>query len=379
MLDRIRREIVALCHAGLDSVMFRRRVLNALRRAVPVDAAWWATVDPATLLYTSAVRDGMPETSTPRFVENEFLQDDANKFIDLARTQVMVRSLSDATRGDLSQSRRYREILLPLRLGDELRAVLRAGDRYWSFLCLHREPSEVYFSRKEAAFVRDLAPHLAQGVRAGFLLGAATTADDNIGPGLILLADDFSVIGMTPPAEDWIGRLGPEEWDHQTELPMAVYAVAARLRALEQPGEEAPLVPRLRLRTASGEWLVLHASRLNGGMPDSPVAVIIEQPTPLELAPLIVEAYGLTERERMVTQMVLQGLSTREIAARLCISTNTVQDHLKAVFDKTGVRSRRELPAQILGRHYLHRAKAQDPIAPSGYFGTTARRRPAES
>ena len=86
----------------------------------------------------------------------------------------------------------------------------------------------------------------------------------------------------------------------------------------------------------------------------------------------------MTEREQMVTALVLQGLSTREIAARLFISTNTVQDHLKAVFDKSGVRSRRELSAQLFGQHYLHRARAQDPIAPSGYFRTPKRRHPAE-
>ncbi len=41
--------------------------------------------------------------------------------------------------------------------------------------------------------------------------------------------------------------------------------------------------------------------------------------------------------------LLVAGLDTRAITQRLSISPHTVQDHLKAVFDKIGIHSRREL------------------------------------
>ncbi len=96
--------------------------------------------------------------------------------------------------------------------------------------------------------------------------------------------------------------------------------------------------------------------------------MIIDTASSAEVAPVIMMAYGLSAQERAITGLVCQGMSTVDIAADIGISTNTVQDHLKSVFDKVGVRSRRELVVQILRDHYVPHAQTGRSIGPSGYF-----------
>jgi len=369
--ERIRQQIIRLCHAGLDSRTLRVESIKRLRKAIPVDVSFFATADPATLLFTSAVVDDVLARAAPQFVENEFLMEDSVKFARLARGRSPVDSLSVATKGELDLSLRYHEILAPMDLGDELRAALVVGSKCWGFMCLHRERSSPNFTPAEAAFLAKLTPHLAEGLRTALLIGdARVTTPLPEGPGLVLLADDLSLAANTPAAEGWLAEVARSDWPSSQELPDAVYAVAARLLALERGGSHAPpeLMPRTRLRTASGRWLVLHASRLRAQGTEGQIAVIFEEARPSQIAPLIVDAYGLTKREGEITRLVLRGLSTAEVSEELHITPNTVRDHFKAIFDKVGVRSRRELVGQVFAQQYQTRmVTGQQPNA-DGWF-----------
>src|SRR5262249_27306537 len=109
-------------------------------------------------------------------------------------------------------------------------------------------------------------------------------------------------------------------------------------------------IPEGRARTSAGNWLRLHAARL---APDGPhgtgqTAVILEPAKPADLSPLILDLYGLTSRERQITQLLLRGLPTPDIPQMLFISRHTLSDHMKAIFGKLGVSSRPELTALLL-------------------------------
>lgn len=57
---------------------------------------------------------------------------------------------------------------------------------------------------------------------------------------------------------------------------------------------------------------------------------------------------GLTETERRVAALVTRGRTNREVAAAMFVTENTVQTHLRHIFQKLGVKSRTELAAQLL-------------------------------
>ena len=93
-------------------------------------------------------------------------------------------------------------------------------------------------------------------------------------------------------------------------------------------------------------WLRVRASRIT---PSGQVAVTIELATPADRVEVFARAHGLSPRERDLLGVLAGGVDTADAAAHLFITPNTVQDHLKSVFTKAGVRSRRELLARVLG------------------------------
>jgi DNA-binding CsgD family transcriptional regulator len=330
-------DLVRLCYAGLTGPALAAEVLRSLHGLLTVDAAFFATADPATLLFTSAVAEDPLGAATPQFLDNEYGQDDVNKFGSLAAGRGRVATLDAATRGDRTGSLRYRDVMAPLGLGDELRAALVTPAGCWGYLCLHRADSPHGFTAAEARLIGRLAPHLGHGVRHG--LTAQPPSGFTTAPGVLVLHPDLTVAAMTGEAEQWLARIaGPRG---SGPLPMAVYAVAARLRHIDD-GRTGP-APAVRVPSTAGGWLNVHASHLGGD-----IAVVLEAARPHDIAPLLLRSHGLSPREQQVALLILRGVSTRAIGDELHLSAYTVKDHVKSILDKTGVRSRRELVARVL-------------------------------
>lgn len=63
------------------------------------------------------------------------------------------------------------------------------------------------------------------------------------------------------------------------------------------------------------------------------------------------ELNALTDREREVLDLLAQGLTNKEIAEKLIITTNTVKRHLKAIFEKLDVHTRSAATAKVAGEN----------------------------
>jgi DNA-binding CsgD family transcriptional regulator/GAF domain-containing protein len=346
--DLARDAIVRACASGLDERGLFEQISDRLRPVVPYAAAGWLSTDPATLLYTDAVVEGVDSNLHLRFFENELVAPDFAKFADILRQPQPVAILAHATHGEPELSARHRTIHRPLGFSGELRAVFATSGACWGVSCLTRRDGEADFTREEAAFVASLCEHVAAGLRTALLIRAVDEAPAEEAPGMILLGPDDEVASMTEAAQRLLGEL-PEE---KLALPSAVHAVALRARAAAAGNDQG--VPRARVRTRTGRWLLLHGACLQDrGGTTQQTAIMIEPARRAEIASIIVELYELTAREPQVTQLLVRGLAIDEIAQTLWLSRHTVRDHVKAIFAKVGVTSRPELTARLFAEQFL--------------------------
>ena len=340
------RELLRACDSGLDAAALHRQVLRSLRRLMPVDAAFFATADPGTLLFTGAWSEAPLAGASELFMASEFGGTDVNRFTALATAPLPVASLDGTTHDDRWASPRYREIMRPLGLGDELRAALVAGGRCWGYLCLHREDSRLGFSPADVGLIARLGPRIAHGLRGAALLAGSPDAAAGGPPGVLVLSAELEVVAASAAAEELLSTVAGARTG--ARLPLAVRALAMALRAREADDTAPP--PSVRLPTRSGGWLTVHASWLSGPGEERRISVVLAPARPADMVPLLLAAHGLTPREAEVARLVLRGTSTAAIVDTLHISRYTVQDHLRAVFDKVGVRSRRDLAGRLLGQ-----------------------------
>ncbi|MHB8399815.1 MAG: helix-turn-helix transcriptional regulator, partial [Candidatus Limnocylindrales bacterium] len=232
---------------------------------------------------------------------------------------------------------------------DEARVAFVDSETCWGAALFLRSAGHSDYTPAEIAFLAELSRPIAQTLRRSLLTQALAAGEGDEAPGLLVIDAADHIESLTEPALRWMAELAEVGISVPDRLPSSVAAVAAVARA--EPGSARAGAARVRAVTRGGRWLVLHGALLEGTA-DGKVAVIIEPARSPEIAPLIVQAYGLTPREREVAELVLQGGSTTEIAAALSVSPYTVQDHLKAIFEKVGVRSRREMVGRFFSEHY---------------------------
>ena len=314
-------------------------IASAILEVAPHQAAAVMTTDPDTHLPAGGVVRGFDPKACVPFWDNELLDPDFNKFNDLARSVEPVATLAESTDGDLARSPRYQKLYASSGAVDELRVAIVAGTTCLAIGAFVRCDGPP-FSATEVRDVRNLLVPAAGVLRVA--LGHMAEPISPSGPVVVLLGADGSVVSRSEGADDVLDDL---RLDVDGDLPGTVHVAAQRARS-----QRSSTRLTTRLRGRSGRWVRMHVSPMEG---DDIVSVTIDAAPPGDLVPILLDSYGLTERETEIVLHLCRGIGTKEIAAEMAISVHTVRDHLKAIFDKSEVSSRGELVARLFADHAL--------------------------
>jgi DNA-binding CsgD family transcriptional regulator len=357
--DAIHGEFVRLAQAGLGFHEYARAGMRVLHRAVAFDAAAAVWFDPTAALPVDKWIDGsMIDDAGLHLGEIDLDAADIDKFRELAASGRRAARLSEATEGKPDGGRGRREPPRPRGVGDELRVVRLSDSGLWGGMVLYRRQGAPHFTARDVNVLASLAGECAEAQRVR--LEQDLSADGGDGDrGLLVLDDDDGIEMADAAAAAWLDELRATGG----RLPLVVTAVAERARAIESGRADAAATATVRARARSGRWVVVRGSALGNGGRVPRIAVTLEPARAPELAEVIADAYGLTARERRVTELVGRGLPTAAIAAQLYLSTYTVQDHLKAIFEKLDVSSRGQLVARLFIDHSLGRGRHPSPPA----------------
>lgn len=339
--------VVRACGAYDDDRSLRLAVLDEIGSVVGFDAYNWLLTDPETEVGAGPLADVPCLPELPRLVRLKYLTT-VNRWTLLDAPVGLLRS---ATGNQRQSSLVWRELLQNYEVGDVASLVFRDRFGCWGFLDLWRIGSEATFTEHEADFLRRIAPVVTEALRRCQARTFDLAGDDLdwAGPVVLLLSPELQVRAQTQQTEDYLRALVPPDSD-RPPIPSGAYNVAAQLLATEEGIDHHP--PWARAHLGGGTWITLRAARIGGTalQSDRDIAVTIEPTAPAGRMSLFIRATGLSKREAELLTYLSTGADTRQMAQQMFLSENTIQDHLKSIFAKTGVSNRRELLARVVGQ-----------------------------
>lgn len=306
------------------------------------------TTDAVTMLPSGGVVEGFGPADCAPFWDNELLDPDFNKFADLARSTDPVATLRETLDGDLERSPRWRKLYAAYGIGDELRIAVRTGASCLAVGAFIRSADDGPFPPAELADVRHLLPTAAGALRRA--LGRVCHEDRLRAPAVLILDGNGEITGLSEGAQQVLDdvreSVATDDARSAPDLPQMIRTVALRAR---RSRTRTTLTTRVQGR--SGQWFRVHVAPMQGDV--GSISVTIEAARPDDLARILLDSYGLTARETDIVLLLARGLSAKEMAAELAISSHTVRDHIKVVYDKAGVSTRGELIAGLFANHVL--------------------------
>lgn len=242
----------------------------------------------------------------------------------------------------------YNEFLRPFGLGDVLGTFIPVRTLSPdTILCvgLHRWVDARPFGESEMSRLRAIRPLVAAGLANLALQEAVDCAGHALdlmsGPnqpvGMAIMDERFSLIYGSPKAVIDLSLNDPaaaEDW-------LQTMAHMARVLSAARPGP---------VMITGGRNNDISASITRRELSDGAVRYIITTSETTTRAKMESRCrlHDMSTREAEVAQLVAAGLTNESIGAQLEISVRTVENHLRAIYAKTGVNSRTQLISRLL-------------------------------
>jgi DNA-binding CsgD family transcriptional regulator len=272
---------------------------------------------------------------------------------------------------ELHGSKMYQDQLRHADVEYSLCVSLPEDDGSLIMMGVFRGKQSTFFTQHDVEMFGELIPHVKRAVamtehlaRIDFGNRVALEALDRVGLGMFLVDADARLVHANAKAREIVAlkdgifvhndTLTVRSKGEQELLRRSIWSAVAQVHTGHIPAGQAMAVSRpsanepfpVLVATLWGNHLRYGLSRL-----DRPLAIVfVTVPEePLEApAEVLRRVLGLTPAEARVCERLVSGGSVEDAARGLDISVQTVRDHLKSVFAKTGVKRQAELVAKIL-------------------------------
>jgi len=178
----------------------------------------------------------------------------------------------------------------------------------------------------------------------------ATRKSSHSATGFLLLSTTFKPLYVNPQAAQILFH--PEK---PAKTRNFAEELAAKIRTMVANGARKTTIPECKEFLSGGRHYICRFFNVqspgseSGGANGSSLALLLERSTEVAADVLkICQQYHLTPREEEAVRFLAQGLASKEIAARMGISTNTLKAFLRLGMMKMGVTSRSGIMSKFI-------------------------------
>lgn len=260
-------------------------------------------------------------------------------------------------------SKFYNEFLRPMSIYHVMVVGLCAGSFPFGLIGFHRPKNAPAFSDREIAMAELMSPHIVaanQKVQVSSMVEERerlieTLAADGLYDSVVLLDEALMPIYISQKAEDQlqgVNRYQPLSQNKKALIPPVLLEHCRKLLAANERNVETDSLHDFDLTVGPDAAALRGQIRpVDCGSAGMRIMVCLKG---REAEPAFnynsIRRFGLTSRQVDIAQLVGVGLTNADIAGKLCISTRTVENHLRAIYEKAGVNNRTSLVYQMANK-----------------------------